>query len=224
MSLFDSDSFSFDIISDDDTNDLNWGVFSFLPIALEDKISETSLQTVPRRESKKRSYLSEPFEKRTKMTYEQSYRMRCEKIQISNSLGKIPGFASFADVRFYLELLKNASINPKVRSVIEKPDRSGVLVDLTEFLAFQQKDAAQMLGLTEIALCKSWKAAKGDRRWPHRLVKLIDAKIERLMLFRTKSWGVRLEEVQKLFRQRQKELETAILPFTDISWLNTNYC
>ena len=218
MSFFDSDSFAFDIISDE-TTDSSWGVFSFLPIALED----ISLQPVPRQASNKRSHLEEPMKKRIKMSAERGSQIRCENIEISNALGKLPNLQSFLEVRFYFELQKKAMRDPKVRLVIEKPDRSGVLVDLTEFLAFQQKDAAQMLGLTEGALCVSWKKATGDRRWPHRAVKLIDAQIEHTICFRTQKLRVRLEKVHKLFKQRQKELAKAILPFSDISWLNPNY-
>lgn len=157
------------------------------------------------------------------MSCTRGLQIRCENIEISNALGKIPNMQSFAEVRFYFALQKKAQINPKVRSVTEKPDRSGVLVDLTEFLAFQQKDVAQMLGLGESTLSAHWKKSTGDRRWPYRSVKLIDEAIERIMIFREEKLVDRLTKVHKLFAQRQKELATAIVSFRDSSWLNPNY-
>jgi len=48
------------------------------------------------------------------------------------------------------------------------------LVDVSEFLALPQSDAAETLGLPTSTLSKRWKEIVPDRKWPYRTVMKID--------------------------------------------------
>src|SRR5690348_3052620 len=53
----------------------------------------------------------------------------------------------------------------------------GTYVDVTEYLAMPQTEAARRLGIPTSTLSKRWKEASVNRKWPHRVVSKVSTNI-----------------------------------------------
>jgi hypothetical protein len=117
-------------------------------------------------------------------------KLRTEQTDAENALPEPPKFDTIAEASAYFAAQRQATMekskNPKVRSVIARPEMRGTFVDLTEFLALPQNDAAKMIGVPTSTLSKRWKEVIDNRKWPYRTVGKIDKEIQQLLEGRRK--------------------------------------
>lgn len=94
----------------------------------------------------------------------------------------------------------------------------GTYIDVTEYLAMPQTEAARRLGIPTSTLSKRWKEASVHRKWPHRIVSKIDKEIMTLLHNIPRGEQSQLppeieNSLGELLKRRQQELRTVIIRF-----------
>jgi len=97
------------------------------------------------------------------------------------------------------------------------PDKSAKYIDLTDFLALPQTEAARRLGIPTSTLSKRWKEAVVNRKWPYRMVCKLNKEIMTLLHNVPQGPGAPPlpPEVEQslglLLRKRQEELRGVVI-------------
>ncbi len=134
-------------------------------------------------------------------------KLRAEQRLAEEALPMIPLFESVSEAQAFHKRVQSEtaakSKQPKIRAVVARPEMRGTFVDLTDFLALPQSDAAKMIGVPTSTLSKRWKEVIDERKWPYRTVGKLDKEIFHLL----SSGDVgKLDAVRRLLATRQAVL------------------
>jgi hypothetical protein len=150
-------------------------------------------------------------------------KLRNEQTDAENALPEPPRFGTIAEAAAYFVAQRQSTMDksksPKVRAVIARPEMRGTFVDLTEFLALPQNDAAKMIGVPTSTLSKRWKEVIDNRKWPYRTVCKIDKEIQQLLTADAGTVRQRLDQVHKLLTSRQHVLMPVALRISKVQKL-----
>jgi hypothetical protein len=150
-------------------------------------------------------------------------RLRAEHAAAEKALPPIPSFATMSEAAaFHAKVVSETNTtrqNPKVRSVVSRPEMRGIFVDLTDFFALPQSDAAKLIGVPTSTLSKRWKEVIEDRKWPYRTMGKLDREITQLTASKDDR---KTEAVRHLLASRQALLMPVSLRISRIEKLKSN--
>jgi len=76
---------------------------------------------------------------------------------------------------------------------LQKESKDAKYVDVTPYIFMPQRQAAKELGLPSSTLCKRWKEATMQRKWPRRNLRKIDKEISKIIQKIPPSCGTSLD-------------------------------
>jgi len=112
-----------------------------------------------------------------------------------------------------------------VRQVTTRAGVRGSFVDITDFLALPQNDAADMLGLPTSTLSKRWKETVQGRKWPFRTVQKLDKEIEGVLETQSSDEAFAADDlptIRHLMKQRADVLQPVHIRISKLDKLRQN--